>query len=69
MFVSLIKMMRLSSARSCWGVGSLRKAATGGKVGGLAFVYFLVMSTVALGIGLVVGPVPQVGLEATLGGF
>ncbi len=37
------------------GIGSVRKAATVGKVGGLAFVYFLVMSTFALAIGLVVG--------------
>jgi aerobic C4-dicarboxylate transport protein len=37
------------------GIGSVRKAATVGRVGGLAFVYFLIMSTIALGIGLVVG--------------
>jgi aerobic C4-dicarboxylate transport protein len=37
------------------GIGSVRKAATVGKIGGLAFVYFLVMSTVALAIGLLVG--------------
>ncbi|MDF1910507.1 cation:dicarboxylase symporter family transporter, partial [Mycolicibacterium smegmatis] len=33
------------------GIGSVRKAATVGKVGGLAFTYFLVMSTFALAIG------------------
>ncbi len=37
------------------GIGSVRQAASVGKVGGLALVYFLAMSTVALAIGLVVG--------------
>jgi aerobic C4-dicarboxylate transport protein len=47
------------------GIGKVRAAATVGKVGGLAFVYFLVMSTVALAIGLVVGNVlsPGTGLN------
>ena len=57
MFVSLIKMM-ITPVIFCTivlGIGSVRKAATVGRVGGLAFVYFLVMSTVALAIGLVVG--------------
>src|ERR1700752_2904462 len=57
MFVSLIKMM-IAPVIFCTivlGIGSGRKAATVGKVGGLAFVYFLVMSTFALAIGLVVG--------------
>ena len=57
MFVNLIKMM-IAPVIFCTivlGIGSVRKAATVGKVGGLAFVYFLVMSTFALGIGLVVG--------------
>jgi aerobic C4-dicarboxylate transport protein len=56
-FVSLIKMM-ISPVIFCTivlGVGSVRKAARVGKVGGLALGYFLVMSTVALAIGLVVG--------------
>ncbi|MHA3019796.1 cation:dicarboxylate symporter family transporter [Mycobacterium sp. BMJ-28] len=56
-FVSLIKMM-IAPVIFCTivlGIGSVRKAATVGRVGGLAFVYFLVMSTIALGIGLVVG--------------
>ena len=56
-FVSLIKMM-IAPVIFCTivlGIGSVRKAATVGKVGGLAFVYFLVMSTIALAIGLVVG--------------
>ena len=57
MFVALIKMM-IAPVIFCTivlGIGSVRKAATVGKVGGLAFVYFLVMSTFALAIGLLVG--------------
>jgi aerobic C4-dicarboxylate transport protein len=57
MFVALIKMM-IAPVIFCTivlGIGSVRKAATVGKVGGLAFIYFLVMSTFALAIGLVVG--------------
>ncbi|BBX20573.1 hypothetical protein MDUV_54330 [Mycolicibacterium duvalii] len=57
MFVALIKMM-IAPVIFCTivlGIGSVRKAATVGKVGGLAFVYFLAMSTFALAIGLVVG--------------
>jgi aerobic C4-dicarboxylate transport protein len=57
MFVDLIKMM-ISPVIFCTivlGIGSVRAAATVGKVGGLAFAYFLAMSTVALAIGLVVG--------------
>lgn len=53
MFVNLIKMM-IAPVIFCTivlGIGSVRKAATVGKVGGLAFVYFIVMSTVALAIG------------------
>ncbi|MDT5323945.1 MAG: aerobic C4-dicarboxylate transport protein [Mycobacterium sp.] len=57
MFVSLIKMMIVPVifCTIVLGIGKVRAAATVGKVGGLAFVYFLVMSTVALAIGLVVG--------------
>jgi aerobic C4-dicarboxylate transport protein len=57
MFVSLIKMM-IAPVIFCTivlGIGSVRKAATVGKVGGLAFGYFLVMSSFALAIGLLVG--------------
>ena len=57
MFVSLIKMM-IAPVIFCTivlGIGSVRKAATVGKVGGLAFVYFLVDVDVRAGIGLVVG--------------
>ena len=56
-FVSLITMM-ISPIIFCTivlGIGSVRKAAKVGAVGGLALLYFLVMSTVALAIGLVVG--------------
>jgi aerobic C4-dicarboxylate transport protein len=52
MFVNLIKMM-IAPVIFCTivlGIGSVRKAASVGKVGGLALVYFLVMSTAALGI-------------------
>ncbi|GAS88946.1 cation:dicarboxylate symporter family transporter [Mycolicibacterium brisbanense] len=57
MFVNLIKMMIVPVifCTIVLGIGSVRKAATVGKIGGLAFVYFLVMSTVALAIGLLVG--------------
>jgi aerobic C4-dicarboxylate transport protein len=66
-FVSLIKMM-ISPVIFCTivlGIGSVRKAASVGRVGGLAFVYFLAMSTVALAIGLVVGNLlaPGTGLH------
>ncbi|WP_052489123.1 cation:dicarboxylase symporter family transporter [Streptomyces sp. 150FB] len=68
-FVSLITMM-ISPVIFCTivlGVGSVRKAAKVGAVGGLALGYFLVMSTVALAIGLVVGNVlhPGSGLHLT----
>ena len=57
MFVALIKMMigPIIFCTIVLGIGSVRKAATVGKVGGLAFAYFLAMSTFALAIGLVVG--------------
>src|SRR3954462_4934912 len=49
------------------GIGSIRKAAQVGKVGGLALGYFIVMSTFALAIGLVVGNLlhPGDGLQLT----
>src|SRR3954463_8664167 len=62
-FVNLIRMM-ISPIIFCTlvlGIGSVRQAASVGKVGGLALVYFLVMSTVALAIGLVVGNLVQPG--------
>jgi aerobic C4-dicarboxylate transport protein len=67
MFVSLIKMMIVPVifCTIVLGIGKVRAAATVGKVGGLAFVYFLVMSTVALAIGLLVGNLlsPGTGLN------
>ena len=56
-FVKLIKMM-IGPVIFCTivlGIGSIAKAATVGKVGGLALIYFMIMSTFALAIGLVVG--------------
>lgn len=66
-FVGLIKMM-IAPIIFCTiviGVGSIAKAATVGKVGGLALGYFIVMSTFALAIGLVVGNLlhPGEGLD------
>ncbi len=68
-FVNLIKMM-ISPVIFCTivlGIGSVRKASKVGAVGGLALGYFLVMSTVALAIGLAVGNVlhPGAGLHLT----
>ncbi|WP_129657456.1 cation:dicarboxylate symporter family transporter [Rothia halotolerans] len=62
-FVSLITMM-ISPVIFCTivlGVGSVAKAATVGRVGGMALIYFVVMSTFALGIGLVVGNILHPG--------
>ncbi|BFV56143.1 C4-dicarboxylate transporter DctA [Kitasatospora sp. CMC57] len=68
-FVNLIKMM-ISPVIFCTivlGIGSVTKAAKVGRVGGLALGYFLLMSTVALGIGLLVGNLlePGSGLHLT----
>jgi aerobic C4-dicarboxylate transport protein len=68
-FVDLIKMM-ISPVIFCTivlGVGNVRQAAQVGKVGGLALGYFIVMSLVALVIGLVVGNFlhPGEGMQLT----
>jgi Na+/H+-dicarboxylate symporter len=68
-FVALIKML-ISPIIFCTivlGIGSVRQAARVGRVGGLALGYFLVMSTVALAIGLIVGNLlhPGSGLDIT----
>jgi aerobic C4-dicarboxylate transport protein len=68
-FIKLIKMM-IAPIIFCTivlGIGSIAKAATVGKVGGLALGYFLIMSTFALAIGLVVGNLihPGEGLNLT----
>ncbi|KHO22697.1 C4-dicarboxylate transporter [Mycolicibacterium setense] len=69
MFVNLIKMMigPIIFCTIVLGIGSVRKAATVGKVGCLAFGYFLAMSTIALTIGLVVGNLihPGSGMHLT----
>lgn len=71
-FVALIKMM-IQPVIFCTiavGVGSVASAARVGKVGGLALVYFVIMSTFALAIGLVVGNAlhPGDGLNITESG-
>ncbi|MEE1622548.1 cation:dicarboxylate symporter family transporter [Zafaria sp. J156] len=76
-FIALIKMI-IAPVIFCTivlGVGSIAKAATVGKVGGLALFYFIAMSTFALAIGLLVGNLihPGEGLrlqpyEAAAGG-
>jgi aerobic C4-dicarboxylate transport protein len=68
-FINIVKMMiqPIIFCTIVLGVGSVRKAAKVGKVGGLALGYFLTMSVVALGIGLVVGNLihPGAGLNIT----
>jgi aerobic C4-dicarboxylate transport protein len=69
LFVKLIKMM-IVPVIFCTvviGIGKVRAATSVGKVGGLAVGYFLIMSTVALAIGLVVGNLisPGTGLNVT----
>nr|ABP43805.1 sodium:dicarboxylate symporter [Mycolicibacterium gilvum PYR-GCK] len=67
LFVKLIKMMTVPVifCTVVLGIGKVRAAASVGKVGGLAIGYFLVMSTIALAIGLVVGNLisPGTGLN------
>jgi aerobic C4-dicarboxylate transport protein len=67
-FVNLVKMM-ISPIIFCTivlGIGSVRKAASVGRVGGLALAYFVAMSTVALTIGLVVGNLIHAGAGLNL---
>jgi aerobic C4-dicarboxylate transport protein len=66
-FVGLIKML-IAPVIFCTivlGIGAIRKAASVGRIGGLALAYFMIMSTIALAIGLVVGNIlhPGEGLE------
>jgi aerobic C4-dicarboxylate transport protein len=66
-FVALIRML-IAPVIFCTivlGIGAIRQAAKVGRIGGLALGYFLIMSTVALTIGLVVGNLihPGSGLE------
>ncbi|WP_230007775.1 cation:dicarboxylate symporter family transporter, partial [Microbacterium sp. Bi128] len=69
-FVSLIKMM-IAPVIFCTivvGIGSIAKASTVGKIGGLAMLYFLVMSSFALVIGLVVGNIIHPGEGLNIAG-
>ncbi|WP_448616918.1 cation:dicarboxylate symporter family transporter [Modestobacter sp. URMC 112] len=66
-FVALIKML-IAPVIFCTivlGIGAIRQAAKVGRIGGLALGYFILMSTIALAIGLVVGNIvdPGSGLE------
>src|SRR3954464_15786587 len=66
-FVALIKML-IAPVIFCTivlGIGAIRQAAAVGRIGGLALGYFLLMSTVALTIGLIVGNLlhPGAGLQ------
>ena len=67
-FVNLIKMMigPIIFCTIVLGIGSVRKASQVGKVGGIALLYFIVMSTFALFLGLLVGNLihPGDGLQA-----
>ena len=67
-FVNLIKMMigPIIFCTIVLGIGSVRKASQVGKVGGIAWWYFVVMSTFALFLGLLVGNLikPGDGLKA-----
>ncbi|MEE2034704.1 cation:dicarboxylate symporter family transporter [Rhodococcus chondri] len=68
MFVDLIKMM-ISPVIFCTivlGIGSVRAAASVGRIGGMAMIYFVCMSTVALAIGLGVGNLLDPGSGLTL---
>src|SRR5687767_1686531 len=67
-FVKLVKMMiaPVIFTTLVLGVGSVRQAAKVGRIGGLALVYFLVMSTLALAVGLVVGNFLHPGEGANL---
>jgi aerobic C4-dicarboxylate transport protein len=69
-FVALIKMM-IAPIIFCTlvlGVGSVRKASQVGRVGGLALGYFIVMSTFALAVGLVVGNIIHPGEGLNISG-
>jgi len=56
-FVALIKLI-VTPVIFCTiviGIGSIAQALTVGKIGGISLFYFLVMSTLALAVGLIVG--------------
>ncbi|MCZ9303812.1 cation:dicarboxylate symporter family transporter [Corynebacterium sp. c24U_166] len=63
LFVALIKMM-IAPVIFCTivlGIGSVRAAASVGRAGAISLVYFIVMSTFALAIGLIVGNIVKPG--------
>ena len=68
-FLSLIKMIvaPIVFCTIVTGIGSVRKAASVGKIGALALVYFTLASVAAMAIGLVVGNwiQPGTGLNVT----
>jgi hypothetical protein len=69
-FVALIKML-IAPVIFCTivlGIGAVRQAASVSRIGGLALSYFLLMSTVALAIGRVVGNLLQPGEGLRLSG-
>ncbi|EGT5592583.1 C4-dicarboxylate transporter [Corynebacterium sp. HMSC06C06] len=73
MFVSLVKMI-IAPVIFCTivlGIGSVRAAASVGKAGGIALIYFITMSTFALAVGLIVGnfiePGAGLNIQATAG--
>jgi aerobic C4-dicarboxylate transport protein len=69
LFVSLIKMLIVPVifCTIVLGIGSVRAAATVGKAGGIALVYFITMSTFALFIGLIVGNMVHAGEGLNVG--
>ena len=68
LFVALIKMM-ISPVIFCTivlGIGSVRAAASVGRAGVISLMYFIVMSTFALAIGLVVGNLVKPGSDLAM---
>lgn len=68
LFVALIKMM-IAPVIFCTivlGIGSVRAAASVGRAGAISLVYFIIMSTFALAIGLVVGNIVKPGSSLTM---
>jgi aerobic C4-dicarboxylate transport protein len=68
-FIALVKMMivPIIFCTIVLGIGSIAKAATVGRIGGMALGYFITMSLFALMIGMVVGNIikPGVGLDVS----
>jgi aerobic C4-dicarboxylate transport protein len=70
-FIALVKMMivPIIFCTIVLGIGSIAKAATVGRIGGLALGYFLTMSLFALTIGMVVGNIIKPGLGLDVSGL